>query len=238
MNKVLLACFILFFSSFTSYSQYNEKNFSIGLSAVYTTTAKIYLNPNSSDLILRNNSFPLEDIINPGIEIRFRLTGPLILGFNIEYIKKTEFGQNLTAISRGNTVRITVEDGFKLIPVELSLYYMLPFSTELFKFLIGGGAGYYLGEQVRKFADVEVKNISRKTAYGIHVIISMDYFVFENVSLRTEMKFRDPQFTVKSEYTKNETIYNGREINFPQSSFDSKINLDGVTFILGAAFHF
>jgi len=135
-------------------------------------------------------------------------------------------------------VRITVEDGFKLIPVELSLYYMLPFSTELFKFLIGGGAGYYLGEQVRKFADVEVKNISRKTAYGIHVIISMDYFVFENVSLRTEMKFRDPQFIVKSEYTKNETIYNGREINLPQSSFDSKINLDGVTFILGAAFHF
>jgi hypothetical protein len=66
----------------------------------------------------------------------------------------------------------------------------------------------------------------------------MDYLVFQNFSLKTEMKFRDPQFTVKSAYTKNETVYNGREINLPQSSFDSKINLDGVTFILGAAFHF
>jgi hypothetical protein len=234
MNKVLLVSFIIIFSSFASYSQYTGKNFSIGISAVYTTTAKVYLYPNSSDLILRNNSFPLEDIINPAIDVRYKLIDPLILGFNIEYIKKTELGQNLTV----NSVRITVEDGFKLIPLELSLYYLLPFSTEFFKFLIGGGAGYYLGEQVRKFADVEVKNVSRKTAYGIHVIISMDYFALENVSLRTEMKFRDPQFTVKSEYTKNETIYNGSEINLPQSSFDSKINLDGVTFILGAAFHF
>ncbi|HSR17808.1 MAG TPA: hypothetical protein VLM39_06915 [Ignavibacteriaceae bacterium] len=237
MSKIRVFCIIMF-SAFSAYPQYNGKNFSIGLSAVYTTSAKVYLNPNSSDLILRNNSFPLEDIFNPGLDFRYRLTDPLILGFNIEYIKKTELGKNLTVLSRGNTLQITVEDGFRLIPLELSLYYQLPFSTEFFKFLIGGGAGYYFGDQVRKFGDIEVKNVSRKTAFGIHVIISMDYLVLHNFSLRTEMKFRDPQFTVKSAYTKNETVYNGREINLPQSSFDSKINLDGVTFILGAAFHF
>jgi hypothetical protein len=238
MSEIRVFCIIMILSASSAYSQYNGKNFSIGLSAVYTTSAKVYLNPNSSDLILRNSSFPLEDIFNPGLDFRYRLTDPLILGFNIEYIEKTEYGQNLTVLSRGNTLQITVEDGFRLIPLELSLYYQLPFSTELFKFLIGGGAGYYLGDQVRKFADIEAKNVSRKTAFGIHVIISMDYLVLHNFSLRTEMKFRDPQFTVKSTYTKNETVYNGREINLPQSSFDSKINLDGVTFILGAAFHF
>ncbi|HVO73025.1 MAG TPA: hypothetical protein VMT35_03315 [Ignavibacteriaceae bacterium] len=238
MGKIRIFFFIIFFSACLAYSQYNGKNFSIGLSAVYTTTAKIYLNPNSSDLILRNNSFPLENIYNAGLDFRYRLTDPLILGFNIEYIKKTETGQNLTVLSRGNTLQITVEDGFRLIPLELSLYYLLPFSTENFKFLMGGGAGYYLGDQVRKFGDVEVKNVDRKAAYGIHVIISMDYLVLHNVSIRTEMKFRDPQFSVKSAYTKNETFNNGREINLPQPSFDSKINLDGITFILGAAFHF
>lgn len=238
MQKIVFTASILLLFSFITYPQYNGRNFSIGASAVYTTTAKIYLNPNSSDLILRNNSFPLEDIFNPAIDLRYKLTDPLIIGFNIEFIKKTESGQNLTAISRGTTVRINVEDGFKLIPLELSLYYLLPFSTELFKFLIGGGAGFYIGEQVRNFADVEVRNVSRKTAYGIHVIISMDYLVLKNISLRTEMKFRDPQFTVKSEYTKDDTIYNGRQISLPQSSFDSKINLDGIAFILGAAFHF
>jgi len=238
MSKIRFLCVLIFLLAVSVYCQYNGNNFSIGLSAVYTTSAKIYLNPNSSDLILRNNSFPLEDIINPGLDFRYRLTEPLILGFNIEYIKKTESGQNLTVLSRGSTLQITVEDGFRLIPLELSLYYQLPFSTEFFKFLIGGGVGYYYGDQVRKFADIEARNVSRQTAYGIHVIISMDYLVLHNFSIRTEMKFRDPQFSVTSAYTKNKTVYNGREINLPQSSFDSKVNLDGITFILGAVFHF
>ncbi len=52
------------------------------------------------------------------------------------------------------------------------------------------------------------------------------------------MKFRDPQFTVKSKYSKKEVNYNGNIIRIAQDTFDSKINVDGVTFILGLAFHF
>jgi hypothetical protein len=103
---------------------------------------------------------------------------------------------------------------------------------------MGGGAGYYIGSHIRKFGDADVSNAERKTAYGIHVSISMDYLIKDFISVRSEMKFRDPQFTVKSKYNKKEVNYDGYVIRLAQETFDSKINLDGVTFILGLVFHF
>lgn len=236
MKTTLAVILFLSLASCTS-AQFN-KTFGVSLIAVYNTSASIYLSPNSSDVILRNNSFIIEDIFNPAIDFRYRLTESIFLGFNTEYMISTSVGQNLTVFLGSSTVTIDVEDGFKLIPLELSAYYLLPFSTERFKFLMGGGLGYYIGSHVRKFGDVQVSNAERKAAYGIHVSISMDYLVKDFVSVRSEMKFRDPQFNVKSKYSSRVVNYNGNIINLAQDSFDSKINVDGVTFILGMAFHF
>jgi outer membrane protein W len=223
----------------TSFPQYGEKDFSIGINAVYTTTARLYLSPNSSDQTIRNDYFPLEDIFNPAIEIRYRLTDRIIIGLGSEYMEKTQPGRNLTVYTQGGQTRtIVVDDGFRLIPLEFSAYYLIPFSTEDFKFLMGGGAGYYIGEHIRKFGDAEVSNVSRKTAYGIHVLIGMDYMFRDNISFRFEMKFRDPQFNITSKYSSTRINYEGGTVTVPQETFPSKINVDGVTFLLGAAFHF
>src|SRR3970040_1075455 len=103
---------------------------------------------------------------------------------------------------------------------------------------MGGGGGYYFGEHIRKFGDAEVESIERKAAFGIHVSISMEYLLRDNLGLRTEMRFRDPQFNVTSRYTKEQGNYNGTTINLTQNNFSSKINVDGVTFVLGAVFNF
>lgn len=235
--KTLIAAIIILFISTNVLAQFN-KTFGVSVNAVYNTSARIYLSPNSSDIILRNNSFIIENIFNSSIDFRYRLSESIILGFNTEYMATTSIGPNLTVFLGSSTVTIDVEDGFRLIPLEMSAYYLLPFSTERFKFLMGGGMGYYLGSHIRKFGDVEVSNAERNAAYGIHVSISMDYLIKEFVSVRGEMKFRDPQFTVKSKYNKKEVNYNGNIIRLAQDSFDSKINVDGVTFILGLAFHF
>jgi hypothetical protein len=66
----------------------------------------------------------------------------------------------------------------------------------------------------------------------------MDYVINNFMAVRTEMKFRDPQFTVKNRYTKKFANYHGEVFRIPQEFFDSKINVDGVTFILGAVFLF
>lgn len=233
--KIAATAILLFYTS--TLAQFN-KNFGLSVNAVYNTSARIYLSPNSSDLILRNNSFLIENFFNPAIDFRYRLSESIILGFNTEYMTTTSLGPNLTVFLGSSTVTINVEDGFQLIPLELSTYYLLPFSTEHFKFLMGGGIGYYFGSHIRKFGDVEVSNADRKSAYGIHVSISLDYLLRDFVSVRGEMKFRDPQFKVKSKYNKKEVNYNGNIIRLAQDSFDSKINVDGVTFILGLAFHF
>lgn len=229
---------VVFFLAPLLSAQYNVKNFSIGLSGVYTTSAKIFLNPNSSDEALRNNFFLLEDIFNPAVDFRYRYNEYILFGLSTEYIKKSAVGPNLTVFSKGVTVNINVEDGFILIPLELSAYYFLPFSTEQFIFLMGGGLGYYYGEQTRKFGDAEISNLERQFAYGIHVNLSADYAMQDYFSVRLEMKFRDPQFFLKNEYNKTVINYNDASLILPQKTFDSKINIDGISFLLGFVFHF
>lgn len=218
--------------------QYNGNDISIGVYGFYTTSASVFLNPNASDIVVRNESFQIEDIWNPGADIRFRVSEPLILGLNIEYIRTTKSAPNLNVFLGGSVVPLRVDDGFKLIPVELSAYYLLPFSTEGFKFLMGGGLAYYNGEFIREIGETEVKNITKEAAFGIHVSISMDYVLINDVAFRFQMKFRDPQFTVSSQYEQQEIEYEGNIIILPEGSFNTKINLDGLTFMLGAAFQF
>ncbi len=213
-------------------------DFSLGIYGFYTTSASIFLNPNASDIVLRNSSFDIEDIFNPGADIRFRVSEPLILGLSVEYMNITETVPNLNVFLGGSIVTIEVEDGFKLIPIEFTAYYLLPFSTEGFKFLMGGGLGYYNGEFIRKVGEAEVTSVQEENAIGIHVSVSMDYIPINNVAVRFQMKFRDPQFTVTSHYSRTEVEYEGNVIILPEESFETKINVDGITFMLGAAFQF
>jgi outer membrane protein W len=218
-------------------AQFNSYDIGLSANVVYTTSAEIFLNPNSSDPVVRNQSFTLEDIFSPSIDVRYRLSDDFILSLNIEYIKKTLMAPNLTAFIGNSVLVIEVEDGFRVIPVELTAHYFFPFSTEQFKFLMGAGIGYYNGEFIREFVDTDLSVVQRKFALGIHVSTSMDYMVLENFSLRFEMKFRDPQYEVNSKYTKTEVIYQGETISLPENSFNTKVNLDGLTFILGMVYH-
>ncbi len=236
-NKFYLFVFILLYTA-SGYSQYNGNKFLVGVSGIYTSSAKIYLYPNSSDAILRNTSFPLSDIYDGGVYFRYRLSSDIILGLSTEFMKKTAMGNNLTVFADNKTVTINVQDGFTMVPVELSIYYLIPFSTEKFKFLMGGGGAYYYGTQIRNFGNEDINSSESKIAYGIQVSISMDYLITNNIIVSGAMKFRDPQFSVNNTYNKKNVDYNGTKIELAQSSFDSKINVDGVTFLVSMAFSF
>ena len=220
------------------YSQFHENKFGISINAVYTTSADIFLNPNSSDIVVRNKPFVVEDILNPSLDIRYRFNEWFILGLNVEYMKKSATGPNLTVFLGNRIVVFEVEDGFKVIPIELTAHYLFPFSTDRFIFIMGGGLGYYRGEFTRKFSDVDLSIQQRQVAIGIHVSASMDYMFLEFFSVRFEMKFRDPQYNVTSKYNKTTVLYQGNEIPLHDDAFETKVNINGVTFILGGAFHF
>lgn len=232
----LVFCFL--FLAAVAYPQYNGNSFLIGIDGIYTSSAKIYLYPNSSDVFLRNTSFPLSDIYDAGIYFRYRLNDDILLGLSTEYMKKTASGKNLTVFANNRTVTINVNDGFSMIPVELSIYYLIPFSTEKFKFLMGGGGAFYYGKQIRTFGDANISSSETKIAYGIQVSISMDYLLTKDIIISGAMKFRDPQFTVNNTYNRRIVNYNGTMIDLAQNSFESKINVDGVTFLVGVAYSF
>jgi hypothetical protein len=238
MRSIAAILFLIILTAFKIYPQYDERSFSISLNAVFTTNAKIYLTPFSSDPILRNNSFPLSDILNPSFEFRYRLSEPLVLGLNVEYMKAVESGPGLTVFEGSGTRTIIVEDGFTFVPLELSVFYIMPFSSESFKFTMGGGIGYYIGEHIRTVGDVTVSNEERKTAYGIHVSAGLGYQLIKDGFINFQMKFRDPQFTVKSRYSSRTINYEGRTLRLAQDTFDSKVNINGITFMLGISYQF
>ena len=235
MKKIFLIIPFLFLNI---YPQFNGNEFSIGVNGIYTTTAKIYLTPNSTDPVLRNASFPIEDIFSYSVDFRYRFYDAVVAGLNVGYMQATDIGPNITVFDNTGTKKINVEDGFLLIPVELSSYYILPFSTENFKFAMGAGGGFYFGKQIRKFGDTEISTVDRENAYGIHVSVSMDYMIQPYLSIRSAMKFRDPQFIVTSKYKDRKINYNNDVITLAQDTFTSKINVDGISFILGFVFHF
>jgi hypothetical protein len=231
--KYIIIFFLLIHS--TLLCQYNGSFISVGVYGVYTTSASIFLNPNASDVVIRNQSFVIEDILNPGADIRIRISEPLIIGLNVENIEITESSPNLSAFVGGSVVRLNAEDGFRLIPIELTVYYLLPFSTEGWKFLMGGGVAYYNGEFIRKVGNTSVSNVNKEAEFGIQVSASIDYVPIDLVAIRFQMKFRDPQFTVTSQYDQQEIEYQGHTVILPEGSFETKINMDGITFMLGLA---
>lgn len=229
--KIVLL-FILFRVGVTAQNN-NEKNFSFIVKENYTSTSRLYLSPKSTDEVERNSSYDLDKIFSPAIEIRYRVAGRLFLGLNVEYINKTRKGIFLNVIEKGGVEYVEIEDGYKIIPVELSVLYQLPFSSDIFKVLISGGGAFYIGNHVRKLGDLQISNKNRKFAYGIQVGVDFEYVINSFFSLNGELKFRDPEVNLTTSYDNQTVQYGPRTLTMGKDHFDSKINIDGITYSLG-----
>ncbi len=232
INATLIIILLLSVYGQSSAQKNNLKDFSISATFSYTNVARMYLYPHAASVLLRESNVPFNDIFSYAGELRYTISNPVILGLRIEYMKETEFGRNL------NDPRIIVEDGFELIPVELSAYYYLPFSTQDFKFFMGGGFGIYFAKHLRKFGDAGLEKVAQKFAYGIQVQVGMDYLITDYLSTRFEMRFRDPEIEVTSKYLQEIVHYKDLILKVDTNNFDTRINVNGVTFTLGVAVNF
>ncbi len=213
-------------------AQYNGSDFAISTNFSYNTTAKIFLTPDAENIFDQNYNFPIENISSYSFEIRYLLNKDIILGLSAEYMSGSDKGRNLTS------KQFIITDGFELFPLELSLYYYLPFSTEDFKFYMGGGFGIYFGKRTRDFGDINFLDVNSEIGYGIQVSTGMDYMIFDFLSVRGELRFRDPDFRITNKYSKEIVNYEGRAYRVTNDDITSKINVDGITFRAGAVLHF
>lgn len=237
MKRCLLTVIALFLL-LTANTPAQNSDWILSLYGGYITKSEMFFYPNSSKPELRNNAFRIEDLLLPGISVKYAVDSDIFTMFSVEYIEGTSIGRNVTIVENSATKTVAVEDGFSVIPVELSVIYRMPFSTELFNFFMGGGLGYYFGNHIRSIGNVNAETIDREAAYGLHVMLTMEYLPAARNGIFLSMKFRDPKIDMVSEYSSTTGERNGIPFQLGRSDFDSSVNINGITFLLGYSYYF
>ncbi len=230
-------CVVLFalnvLSGRSAWSQ--ERNISVALNGHLTTASRLFTNPNSTDPFQRSQYFALEDFFGYGVEMRYQFPETNVaLGLSADYIRTTVTNSERISTS----MSIPVEDGYRVIPVELTGYFLIPVSGRTFGVFMGGGVGGYFGRRVYKRAEAEARTTDVGHGFGIHVLGGLSYRFTEWFSLNAEMKFRDLQFRTTNQFPSSTTIYKGTVIPLSRTPLDARVHTDGVIYQLGTVFHF
>ncbi len=234
-GRYLLAAIVLGRLLSVAEARAQEQRFSVALKANLTTASRVFTNPSSPDAFQRSQYFPLEDFFGYGLEVRYQLPETNIaLGLSSDYIRTT-IDQSIR-ISTSKSV--PVEDGYRVIPVEFTGYFLIPVSGPTFGVFMGGGVGVYFGRRLYKLGETEAPTVNLGHGFGIHVLGGMSYRFNEWFALNAEMKFRDLQFQTSNQFASSKVTYNGTIINVSQAPFDARVHTDGVVFQLATVFNF
>lgn len=216
-----------------------EKGFSIFAGINYVTSSRVYLMSRSPDPDLRNAYNSIEGFIGYTLELKGSIINNSIqAGISTEYLKTSQFFYSTRAIV-GNQVRtLEVEDTYQFYPLELIIYYIFPFSKDWYTAYMGAGAGIYYADHSRRIFDIKSNSTITKLDYGIVVNTGIKFRIFQDLDLRLEMKFRDPELEFKNEYPKTETNINGERILLFEKTFFTKVNMDGINILVGLNYNF
>lgn len=231
-----------FLSKLFSQEIFLEQRPSLGelnLNLNYNSSAKVYLTPRSADPELRNLYYTFDGFLSYAIEIKTNLLNNTVyFGIGSEYLQTSSLLYSVRGMINNLPRTLQVEEGFQVYPLELMAGYVFPFSSNWYRAYMGAGFGIYYGKYFRKIFDIVSESKLSRLDYGILVNAGIDFYLIKNLSLKLEMKFRDPELEFKNEFPKTETIVNGNRIQLFEKTFYTKINLDGLNLILGLNFRF
>ena len=213
----------------------SEREF--GTSLNYILSANVFPNIISSDAGVRNLSNELNSWFGISADLRHRIKNGYFLGASFEIVNKKVDGF-LTRTISNRLVKIPVEDRYKIYIVELSAFFVAPFSSEKWEVYIGGGLGAYKGNFTKRIHDIESKVTKSPITIGIQVMSGVKRNFSKNPGLRAEIKFRDPIVDVESQFKSNTINYNGYIISVDPTPFKTRVNFDTITFILSIVYSF
>jgi hypothetical protein len=229
----IAACMTLGLLADLSWCQ--DKSFTVLVKGNLTSESQIYVDLNSSDPIARTLTVSFTNFYGFGAEIRYNFPGSRIaIGVSSDYLSVHD-DQPLRVASRGT---IPSSDGYTVIPVEITGYFIIPASGRSLKISMGGGVGGYFGRRNYSVAGVEAKVINAKPGFGIHVLGGVSYFFTERLSASAEMKFRDVKFETTNAFEVSRIPYQGSFITVNPAPFESRVQTDGIVFQLGVGFSF
>ncbi len=229
-----LVAIVTLVSQFSAQAQ--DRIVSFAVRGTYTTTSKIFDNPDSPSSDLRGQYVALDNIYGFGCELRVNLPGNTVaIALSAEYLSKLDEHTQLVGFTNPPRT-LPVKEGFRFIPIEVGAHISIPLGTEQLRFTMGGGVGAYIGKRILTIAGVEAAQQNNPVYYGIHVETTFDYRMLSRLSVRAEMRFRDPEITAQSRFDQPATQYGGVLILLPREPFRARINVNGLTFGLGVVF--
>ncbi len=204
---------------------------SISLKGNYTSTSRYY--PSTIGISSSNyeNYYSLDDLLGYGAEFRYAVTDHIVAGLSAEMVSGS-------VDHRHASLPLPMKSGFDMFLFESNGYYYIPLSGESFKFYIGGGINLAKGNSYEELPSIKSEIISSPVNIGIQALSGIEYFFRKNISLRWEMKFRDPLVENQSKFASSKINYMGKTFNISTNPFKSKINIDGIVFDFSIAYYF
>lgn len=212
--------------------------FSIIPSINFVSSASIQLDPYSSNLIERNITEELSGGYGYGITIRKKFfREDLAFGITTEYLKIVD--DELTQTFENDTIRLRarVTEELTMLPVEFSGYFNIPDFSEDMKIYLGGGIGVYFGDRKRAVHNIESKTVSKEAGFSFVVLSGMEYFFDTKLSGVFEVRFRQGEYRVSSQFPASTININGTV--FPiEKNLNSRVFVDGLKLSLGVSYNF
>ncbi len=231
--RYLLGFIVLIISSSASRAadEGGLKTWLLTIHGTLTTGSQLFPNPNAADEFLRSDFIPIDNAIGYGGEVRYLIPDTYVaVGLGAEYIRKTTQSRFLTSATRG----VSAEDGYQVIPVELTGYFIIPVSGPTFSLYMGGGVGGYFGKRIYSVNGVSAETVREGGGFGIHVLAGLS-FTFNNIFvLSLDMKFRDLQFETENQFQNR----SGSSVPLPSAAFPSQVHTDGIVFLIGTGICF
>lgn len=217
------------------YGTAQERAFSVVLKGNLSTLGHLYTDPYAADPIARSRATSFTDFFGYGAELRYRIPGSMLsVGLSADRI--VSVARQDVRVGGGRTV--PEDDGYRVVPVELTGYFHIPITDGAFGVFMGGGVGMYFGERRYVFAGAEAASTATRPGYGIHVLGGVAYRFTEAFALSAELKFRDAQFEATNAFAAPSVRYGTTLVTLPARPLESRIHSDGMIIQLGAAYSF
>lgn len=212
-----------------------ESLYSVALTGTFTTTSHLFYNPDASDSYERSLNLLIENVFGGGIDVRRALgTSGVMIGLTVDYLRAVEsFDIPLTP-----RISIPVRDGFEVVPVEGTGYFVIPFSSAKSLLYLGAGAGLYFGRRIYEKAGVSSESVAHRVGAGIHVLTGFEYRMSSSFGVRTEVKFRDVSFTATNVFPGTSIVYEGHLVDLGNRVNSSRLNVDGMELVAGIVYIF
>jgi len=198
----------------------------------YTTSARIYPAPRDADPSISSAYNSFGGFLSPGADFRIVLGRSNTVGLAVQYLTADQTIYEIYGYNTANQyVGVPVNDGFSLWLAELTWYFNIPILGDRWNVYLGGGPALCLGKRNLQIGTA-VANTAAVPTGGIQVSAGVSFKFAEHFGLRSEFKFRSPEFNTTSSFNSTVTLYNGLQVSLPKTQY-GKVNLDGDDFSLG-----